>query len=233
MALNSTRELDELKQKLLRMAAHAETSVRHAIQALVDRDDALALRVREEEAVLDQFEVQLDEQSIHLLTQAPAPADLRFIAVGMKISHDLERVGDEATTIAGRALALNQEPPLQPRVDIPRMANLALQMLTDAIGSFLDRDPGRARAVIPRDKEVDALNKHLNRELANGMVERPATITRALHLIVISKSLERIADHATNIAEEVVYLCEGEDIRHPSERSSEVPPVPAAGPHPE
>jgi len=233
MALHSTRELDELKQKLLRMAAHAETTVRHAIQALVDRDDDLALRVRAEELVLDQFEVQLDEQSIHLLTQAPAPADLRFIAVGMKISHDLERVGDEATTIAGRARALNQEPLLQPRVDIPRMANLALQMLTDAIASFLDRDSGLARAVIPRDKEVDALNKHLNRELANGMVEHPATITRALHLIVISKSLERIADHATNIAEEVVYLCEGEDIRHPSERSSEAPPVPAAGPHPE
>ncbi len=215
------------------MAAHAEATVRHAIQTLADRDDNLALRVREEEAVLDQFEIQLDEQSIHLLTQAPAPADLRFIAVGMKISHDLERVGDEATTIAERARALNQEPPLQPRVDIPRMANLALQMLTDAIASFLDRDPGRARAVIPRDKEVDALNKQLNRELANDMMERPATITRALHLIVISKSLERIADHATNIAEEVVYLCEGEDIRHPQAPTSEAPPVPAAEPHPE
>src|SRR5258708_20985488 len=149
MALNSTRELDELKQKLLRMAAHAETTVRLAIQALVDRDDNLALRVREEEAVLDQFEVQLDEQSIRLLTQAPAPADLRFIAVGMKISHDLEPVGDEATTLAGRARALNREPLLQPRVDIPRMATLALQLLTEPIPTFLDCDPCLPAAATP------------------------------------------------------------------------------------
>jgi phosphate transport system protein len=132
----------------------------------------------------------------------------------MKISHDLERVGDEATTIARRSIALNTESQLKPYVDIPRMAELALEMLGDGMKSFFDRDPARARAVIPRDKEVDALNKQLHRELASYMVENQATIARCLHLMVISKSLERIADHATNIAEEVVYLCEGNDIRH-------------------
>ncbi|HAM72732.1 MAG TPA: phosphate transport system regulatory protein PhoU, partial [Verrucomicrobiales bacterium] len=128
----------------------------------------------------------------------------------------LERVGDEATTIARRAVELNQEPPLKPYVDIPHMARLALEMLREALDAFVSRDPRRARAVIPRDKEVDGLNKQLHRELASYMVEKPATISRCLNLMVISKALERIADHATNIAEEVVFLYEGQDIRHAS-----------------
>jgi len=132
----------------------------------------------------------------------------------MKISHDLERVGDEATTIARRALELSKEPQLKPYVDIPRMAGIGLQMLKDALDAFVNRAPDRARAIIPRDKEVDAINKQLHRELASYMIEKPTTITRALNLMVISKSLERIADHATNIAEEVVYIYEARDIRH-------------------
>jgi phosphate transport system protein len=132
----------------------------------------------------------------------------------MKASHNLERVGDEATTIARRAIELNAEPQLKPYVDIPRMATLALDMLKDAMQSFVDHDSPKARGVIPRDKEVDALNKQLHRELVGFMLEKPGTVTRSLHLMVISKSLERIADHATNIAEEVVYLCEAKDIRH-------------------
>jgi phosphate transport system protein len=126
----------------------------------------------------------------------------------------LERVGDEATTIARRTIELSQEPQLKPYVDIPRMTNLAMEMLNDALDAFVNRNPAKAREVIPRDKEVDAINRQLHRELVSFMIEKPATITRCLNLMIISKSLERIADHATNIAEEVVYLYEGRDIRH-------------------
>ena len=156
----------------------------------------------------------IDELSINLLAKAPLATDLRLITVAMKISHDLERVSDEATTIARRSLELSLEPQLKPYVDIPRMATMALDMLKDALDAFVNRDTAKARAVIPRDKEVDLLNKQLARELSSYMVERPSTITRCLNLMVISKSLERIADHATNVAEEVVYLYEARDIRH-------------------
>jgi len=151
---------------------------------------------------------------VTLLAKAPLASDLRLVTVAMKISQNLERVGDEATTIARRALELNAEAQLKPYVDIPKMADTALEMLKEALDAFVTRDPARARAVIPRDKEVDSLNKQLHRELASFMVEQPATISRCLNLMVISKALERIADHATNIAEEVVYVYEGRDIRH-------------------
>jgi len=196
------------------MAGHAETAVSRAVKALVDRDDDLARRVKEDDSILDQFEIELDEIAINLLAKAPLASELRLITVAMKASHDLERVGDEATTIARRVLELNQEPPLATMVDIPDMANQGLQMLRQAIEAFVQRDSGNARAIIPRDKIIDSLNKQLQRECASYMIEKPATISRCLHLMTISKSLERIADHATNIAEEVVYLYEGRDIRH-------------------
>jgi phosphate transport system protein len=210
-----TRDLEELKEKLFSMAGHAEAAVRLAIKALLERDESLAHKVKEDDRVLDRLEIEVDERAVRLLAQAPT--DLRFITTAMKISHDLERVGDEATTICRRAIDLNQEPQLKPYVDIPRMATLAVEMLKESMESFAQRRPAQARAVIPRDKEVDALNKQLHRELASYMVENSNTITRCLHLMTISKSLERIADHATNIAEEVVYLCEGHDIRHDPE----------------
>ena len=214
MATHFEQELDELKQKLLTMAGHAETAVQRAVKALVDRDEKLARKVKEEDTVLDRLEIEIDDLAINLLSKAPLATDLRFITVAMKISHDLERVGDEATTISRRALELNEEPQLKPYVDIPRMAQLGSEMLKEAMESFVQHAPDRARAIIPRDKEVDNLNRQLHRELASFMVETPNTITRCLHLMVISKSLERVADHATNIAEEVVYLWEGNDIRH-------------------
>ena len=196
------------------MATHAEAAVNRYIKALVDRDSAVAAKAKEEDRVIDQLEVEIDEIGIGLLAKAPLATDLRLITVAMKVSHDLERVGDEATTIARRTLELNEEPQLKPYVDIPHMAQLALEMLREALDSFVNRDPVRARAVIPRDKQVDALNKQLHRELASYMIEKPSTITRCLNLMVISKALERIADHATNIAEDVVFLYEGRDIRH-------------------
>jgi phosphate transport system protein len=215
MTRHFEQEMAALKQKLLTMASHAESALANAVKALVDRNDDLARKVIADDSILDQFEIEIDEMSIGLLAlQGPLASDLRLITIAMKISHDLERVGDEATTIARRTLELSQEPQLKPYVDIPRMRDLAMAMLNDALDSFVNHSPDKAREVVPRDKEVDAINRQLHRELVSYMIEKPNTITRCLNLMVISKSIERIADHATNIAEEVVYLYEGRDIRH-------------------
>lgn len=228
MTLHFEHELVELKEKLLTMASHAEGNVTRAVKALVDRDDELARRAMADDVIVDQFEIEIDELSIQLLSKAPLASDLRLITVAMKISHDLERVSDEATTIARRSLELSTEPQLKPYVDLPRMASMALEMLKEALDAFVNRDPAKARAIIPRDKEVDQLNKQLHRELSSYMVERPSTITRCLNLMVISKSLERVADHATNVAEEVVYLYEARDIRH-SGQAANTPPSAVPG----
>lgn len=209
-----SEEMNQLKDAVLAMASHAESAVSRSLRALVDRNDALALQVQEDDNTIDQFEIQVDDLALQLLTKAPLATDLRFITVAMKISQNLERVGDEACSIARRAHDLNAEPQLKPYIDLPRMAQMALEMLRNALTAFVERKPDLARSVIPRDKEVDDLNRQLHRELSSYMVERPTTITRCLHLMVISKCLERIADHATNIAEEVVYLYEAKDIRH-------------------
>ena len=209
-----SEEITRLKESLLAMASHAESSVARAMRALVERDDALARQVEEDDNILDRYEIEIDELAIHILTKAPLATDLRLTTVAMKISQNLERIGDEATTIARRAIDLGTEPQLKPYVDLPRMATMSLEMLRDAISAFINRETDKARAVIPRDRDVDNLNRQLHRELSSYMVERPTTITRCLHLMVISKSLERIADHITNIAEEVVYLYEAKDIRH-------------------
>jgi phosphate transport system protein len=207
-------ELAVLKEKLLTMASYAEEAVKDSVQALISRDYDLARRVRESDGVIDRYEIELDEMAIQLLAKAPLASNLRMIAVVMKISQNLERVGDEASKIANRARELSDEPPLKLKVEIPKMAEMAVQMLRGALDSFVNSDPSSARALIPRDKEVDALNKKIYRELAEYMIGHPDTITRCLNLIIAAKSLERIADHATNVAEEVVYLCEAEDIRH-------------------
>ena len=207
-------ELDELKQKLLTMASHAETAINDAIRALVNRDYDLALRVKDNDRILNQFEIEIDDLAINLLAKAPLASDLRFVTVAMKISQNLERVGDEAAKIAKRARDLSQEPPVKISVDLPRIASLALDMLKGALDAFVHRDSAAARGIIPRDKEVDALNKQINHELALHMIENRDTVLRCLNLIMVSKSLERIADHAKNVAEEVVYLCEAQDIRH-------------------
>ena len=206
--------IENLRQKLLLMASRAETAVNESVQSLMQRDHDLALRVKAEDDVIDQFEVEIDELAIQLLTKAPLASNLRLVTVAMKISQNLERIGDEATKIAKRARDLSQEPPVKIHLDLPRMAALALKMVKDALDSFVQRDSAAARAIIPRDKEVNALNKQIHRQLAQHMMETPDAIARCLHWIVAAKSLERIADHAKNIAEEVVYLCEAQDIRH-------------------
>jgi phosphate transport system protein len=212
--LQLEHDLSTLKNALLTMASHAESAVKEAVDAVAHRDYDLALRVKDGDSIIDRFEVEVDELSIRLLAKAPLAGDLRFIAVSMKISQNLERVGDEASKIAKRARDLSQEAPLKLVVAIPQMAELALTMLHTALDAFVNQDPGTARALIPQDKEVDALNKAIHRQLADQMIQDPETITRCLNLMVVAKSLERVADHAKNVAEEVVYLCEAEDIRH-------------------
>jgi len=207
--------LDELRQKLLTMASHAEAAVNDSVQALMQRNHDLAAKVRADDDVIDKFEVDIDEMAILLLTKAPLATNLRLVTVAMKISQNLERIGDEATKIAKRARDLAQEPPIKINLDLPKLAGMSLTMVKDALDSFVHRDSAAARAIIPRDKEVDALNREMHATLTQHMIENPNAIGRCLHWIVAAKSLERIADHAKNIAEDVVYLCEAQDIRHP------------------
>lgn len=216
-------ELEELKHKLLTMASHAESSVNRAIEALSTRNLDLALQVKQDDEVLDRFEVEIDELAIGLLAKAPLASDLRLVTVAMKISQNLERVGDEASKIAKRARDLSQEPPLKLNLELPRMTSLALGMLKASLDSFVNRDSAAARTLIPQDKEIDELNKRINRQLTEHMMTDRDSIPRCLNLMIVSRSLERIADHAKNVAEEVVYLCEAQDIRHSGNATSPSP----------
>jgi phosphate transport system protein len=208
------QELAGLKEKLLTMASYAEASVQKVTEALGKRDYDLALGVQAEDVVIDRFEMEVDDLAIRLLAWAPRSSDLRLITVAMKISQNLERVGDETTTIARRVQELCQELPLKLVLDIPQMAKLAVQMLESALDAFVNQDPAAARALIPQDKPIDLLNKQIHRQLADQMTAAPDTVMRCLSLMAISRSLERIGDHAKNVAEEVVYLYEARDIRH-------------------
>jgi phosphate transport system protein len=218
MELHFDQELAQLKDTLLRMSSLAERSVSQALKALVQRDDALAGQVDAEDEELDRLEVEIDERCVQLIAlRQPKARDLRFITMAMKISSDLERIGDQAVNIAHRVEELNREPLLKPLVDIPRMADHAHGMIHDSLDAFVYSKPEIAREVITRDVKVDLLNKQLHRELTSFMIEDPHTITRCLNLMSVAHNLERIADHATNIAEEIVYLYEGRDIRHQKE----------------
>jgi phosphate transport system protein len=214
MDSNFEMELDALRQKILVMASHAEKAVYQCVQSFARRDDTLAVSVHQDDEILDRLEVEIDEMIILILTKAPLAGDLRLIPVAMKMSQNLERIGDEATKIAKAARALATEPALKINFDIKTIADATINMLKDALNAFAHRDSSAARAVIPRDKEIDALNKSIYQTLVQYMTENPQTIGRCLNWIVAAKSLERIGDHAKNIAEAVVYLCEAEDIRH-------------------
>ena len=225
------QDITTLTDKLLTMASVAIGSTNNAIRALESRDDDLARRVEIEDSVIDELEKELDELCITLLSRAPLAADLRRITVAMKITRDLERVGDEATAIARRAIDLNREPQLQSVAEISRMAGMAIQMLKDALDSFADGDADKAREIIPRDREVDVINKRLGREFTELMTSSSNNIGRALNLMAVSRRIERVADHATNIAEEVVYLFDGLDIRHTGRKKRSTPAAsdPVAG----
>ena len=207
--------LVELREQVQLMAGLAERNVAMALRALDERNDQLANVVETEDSQIDQLEVHIDEMVVHFMaTHAPVAKDCRLMLAASKISANLERVGDSATTIARRARELNGPPPLEPPADFPRLRKLVCIALQDAIESFIHGDPERAAALVPRDKAIDTLCRQTFSQLTNWMLEDPAKITRCLALTAIVRTLERIGDHAANIAEEVVYLCRGEDIRH-------------------
>jgi phosphate transport system protein len=215
------QDLEALKSHLLLMGGHAESIVQKSIEALKRRDPALARQVLEDDRLIDRLEIETDERCVELLAlHQPMASDLRFLTAALKISNDLERVGDHAVNIAGSALRLCEDPPLKPLVDIPRMAQLAAGMLREALDAFVWRDAETARRLVRRDDEVDALNRQLFRELVSFMIEDPRAITRAMELVLVARNLERVADLATNIAEEVVFIAEARIIKHHAEQAA-------------
>jgi phosphate transport system protein len=211
----ASEQISNIRETLLMMASLADRNLSLAMRALVERDEKLAATVEMEDSQLDELEISVDELVInHMATHAPVATDCRFMLVASKISSNLERIADQAVAIARRSLELNREPLLKPLIDIPRMAQISEGMLRDSITALIDRKPELAQEIIRRDKEVDAINKQLARELTSFMLEDPTTITRALNLTMIAQRLERIADHCKNIAEEVYYLYQAIDIRH-------------------
>ncbi len=209
------KELSDLKERLLTMGSVVEAQVARSIKSLVDRDNAMATKVIEADHEVNRMEVEIDEECIRLLAlRQPEAGDLRFITTAMKIVTDIERIGDLAVDVSERALELNEEPNLKPYIDIPRMAKAARNMLKEALDAFVNRNSELAWSVLDEDDFVDELNKQIFRELLTFMIEDPHSISRAIRITYISKYLERIADHATNIAEMVVYLVEGRIIRH-------------------
>jgi len=211
----AAEQITQIRETLLMMASLADRNLALAMRALVERDEKLAAAVEAEDSQLDQLEIAVDDMVInHMATHAPVATDCRFMLVASKISSNLERIGDSAVTIVRRSLELNREPLLKPLIDIPRMAQIAESMLRDSITALVDHRPELAQEIVRRDKEVDNINKQLARELTTFMLENPKTITRAMNLTLVARSLERIADHAKNIAEEVYYLYHAVDIRH-------------------
>jgi phosphate transport system protein len=210
------RELRELGDKILFLGGTVEEMIARAMQSLVERDSDLARRVIESDRTVDSAELEIDHMSLNLLAlRQPAASDLRFITTALKIVTDLERIGDLAVNIAERALELNQEPPLKPYIDIPRMTQLVSDMVHKSLDAFVKRDVAQARSVLGADDAVDKLNVQIFRELLTYMIEEPKNITRALRITFIAKYLERIGDHATNISQMVIFMSEGRDVRHP------------------
>jgi phosphate transport system protein len=208
-------ELAELKQQILRMGSLVEGQIRQALNALIDRNDDLAKEVIDNDRQVNTMDVAVDEACLELLAlQQPAARDLRFITTAMKISTELERMSDLAENICERAIELHEEPQLKPYIDIPLMADRAIKMVGEALDAFVRGDSALARKVLDEDDYIDELNEQIFRELLSFMMENPQTISRAIRLSFISKYIERIADHATNVAELVVYMVEGKIIRH-------------------
>jgi len=212
------KELEKLKENLLKMAALVEEAINDSVQSLVKRDSDLVQKTMELENRVNAMDIEIEEMCLTLLAlRQPMAIDLRFITSAMKINTDLERMGDQAVNIAERAVSLNQEPPLKPYIDIPRMAELVQTMVKDVLDSFVHRDPKLARSVCARDDLVDGLNNQVFRELLTFMISEPTTIQRAVHLMIVCRCLERIADHATNIAEDVIFMVDGRVVKHHAE----------------
>jgi phosphate transport system protein len=208
-------QLAGVREMVLRMGGLAEQMTRRVIQALVQRDVGLLAEVRAMEVQVNQLHVDVDEACLELIAlRQPAAADLRFIAAAMKIIVDMERIGDQAINITERAESLLAVPPLKPLIDIPRMADIAQEMLKASLDAYVNGDDELAYQTILKDDEVDQLKDQVFRELLTFMMADPTTIPRAMDLILVSRHIERIADHATNICEDVIFMVKGKDVRH-------------------
>ncbi|HSN67912.1 MAG TPA: phosphate signaling complex protein PhoU [Thermoanaerobaculia bacterium] len=216
------KDIQELTEMLLRLGATVEEAIGRSIRALLERDSALAESVIARDDVIDRMELDIDEASVELIAKMqPTAVDLRFVAAVMKVTPDLERIGDLAVDVCERAIELNREPLLKPLVDLPRLAAIAQEMVRQALDSFVRRDAALARAVIARDDEADALTEAIFRELLGYMIEDSRNVSRAIRLTFIGKYFERIADSATNVAEMVVYLAEGRVVKHAGQGGAE------------
>ena len=213
------QELDQLKAKLLEMSALVESAIYRSVQGVVEKNEELAQQVIRNEARVNQLEIAIDEMAISLLAlQAPMAADLRLITAAIKINNDLERMGDLSVSMAEAALVLIQEPVIRPLIDIPHIAGLAQGMVRKALDAFVSRDAELARSVLASDDAVDNLRTASYHELVSFMTTNPSQIPQALRLLAVVRNLERIADHATNIAEDVLFLVKGIDVRHHNEQ---------------
>jgi phosphate transport system protein len=215
METHFQKELEELKKNLLKMATLVEEAINNAVQSLVKKDSELAQKAFEAEDRINTMDIAINTECLNLLAlRQPMAADLRFITSALKIITDLERMGDQAVNIAERAVSLNREPQLKPYIDIPRMAEIAQTMVKDVLDAFVNRDSKLARSVCERDDLVDGLNDQVVRELLTYMTSDPKTTKSAMHLMIVSRCLERIADHATNIAEDVIFIVDALVIKH-------------------
>ena len=208
-------ELNALRQRLIEMGTRAEESVRLAMMTLTARRESLADEVFKLEGKINQDEMDIEEEALRLIAQhQPVAKDLRFLTSMIKMINELERIGDLSVNIVEVALDLMKQPLLKPLIDLPRMANIASQMVKDSLDAFVNNDSRKAKSVCERDDEVDNLNDQIFRELITYMIQDPTNIKRAVDLILVARHLERIADHATNISEGVFYIVEGKSIKH-------------------
>jgi phosphate transport system protein len=208
-------DLEAIKSKMFEMADLAIEAISKSVDSLKKSDITLAQSVIDGDSLLDQLEITIDDECIRVLvTRQPAATDLRLVLAILKINTDLERIGDLATNIAKETVRLQGQPTLKPLIDIPRMAEMGIEMIKDALRAITEMDPVIAEKVIERDNEIDELNIQIYRELFSYMAENPKSISQALGLIMIAKVLERIGDHATNIAERAIYYVNGVDVRH-------------------
>jgi len=215
------QDLEQLKAKLLEMSALVESAIYRSVQGVVDKNSVLAEQVMKNEARINQLEIEVDDLAISLLAlQAPLAADLRLVTAAIKINNDLERMGDLSVSIAQSALALMQEPVIRPLIDIPHIAGLAQGMVRKALDAFVNRDPELARSVLASDDAVDNMRTASYHELISFMEKNPNQISQALYLLSTVRNLERIADHATNIAEDVLFLVKRIDVRHHNQERS-------------
>ena len=215
METHFDEELNILKQKLLLMADLAQEMIGLSVQALKERELGFAQEVLNIEEKVNRLEIEIEDETLVLMARRqPAAKDLRLLTAILKINNDLERVADQAVNIAELDLFLLKEPPLKPLIDIPYMANLAQKMIRNSLNAFVNHDVVLAKVVCEKDDQVDRINDQIFRELLTYMMENPRSITRAVDLILVSRNLERIADHATNISEEVIFIEEGKNIKH-------------------